>query len=141
MDEYLFLCPVCHDEVPLGFNQPNRKMCPQCKVKQAREQLLEENRKRRDHYKAQRNDCLVPVSRPLTDTQLADALFDAAQKEQLKQCQKCKFAGGKGSNLFCDFIAHKGHSRNKGSGAGDCRSFGSLTPGTKTDRRKSVSFL
>ena len=140
MSEYLFLCPVCYNLVPLGSKQPNRKMCPQCKIKQAREQLLNENRKRREHYKSQRNDCLFPVSRPLTDAQLADALFDLAQAEQLKQCLKCRYSGGKGSNLFCDFIAHKGHSRMKGSGPGDCRSFSPLTSSTKPDRRKPVSF-
>ena len=140
MAEYMFLCPVCHDLVPLGSKQPNRKMCPQCKVTQARDQLLEENRKRREQYKAQRDNCLFPVSRPLTDAQLADALFDVAQKEQLIQCQKCRYSGGKGSNLFCDFIAYKGYSRSKGSGPGDCRGFSSLTPETKADRRKSISF-
>ena len=140
MSEHLFLCPVCHDLVPLGSKQPNRKMCPQCKITQAREQLLQEHRKRREQYQAQRNDCLLPVSRPLTEAQLADALFDIARKEQLQQCQKCRYSGGKGSNLFCDLIAHKGHSRSKGSGPGDCRSFRALTADTKPDRRKPVSF-
>ena len=141
MGEYLYVCPVCKDTVLLGNIQINRKMCPSCRIKQEQNRILEEHRRISAIYKAQRNRFFIntPVRRPLTETQLADALLDAKSKIQLEQCKKCRFSCGKGINLFCDYITEKKRSRNKGSGPGDCRSFIPRDPNIKIDRRKPLS--
>lgn len=139
MESYLFFCPGCGEIIPLGSAQPNRKLCPQCTVRKAQAELLAEDKKCRERYKAQRADYLTPVSRPLTMTQLSDALFDVKRTEQLKQCVKCAYVGGKGSGMFCDFIAHTGYTRDKGSGPGDCRSFSPVSLQPMSKSRKSVT--
>ncbi len=140
MVEYLFTCPACNKTVSLGSLQPNRKVCPACKVKIEQQRLLDEHQKHRETYKKQRDDLLVPAERPLTETQLTDALFDVRIKEGLNQCKKCRYSSGKGSTLTCDYIAYTGHSRSRGSGPGDCRSFEPISGGKKIDRRKPVAF-
>lgn len=127
MQEFLFSCPVCRRAVPLGTYQPKRKMCPQCAVLQAQEQIISHNQKHahayREYMRDPNHDPLRKPQRPLTAQQLSDALFNVKIKEQLKQCIHCSYSSGKGSSLFCDHIAKANYSREKGSGPGDCRSF------------------
>lgn len=69
-----------------------------------------------------------------------DAEIDARSQKQIKlQCQFCKYQLKQLSNsrlrcIGCDYISWKGHSRDKGNGVGDCRSFEPMNKETKADR-------
>ena len=137
MEEYLYQCPICNCTVPLGTRQPNRKMCPACTVRQAQERIIIHHQQQAQLYRQHKydpsSDALQPPPRPMTQQQLHDALFNIKIKEQLKQCANCLFSSGKGINLFCDHIARQGHSTQKGSGPGDCRSY--IRKATKHKKR------
>lgn len=116
-------CPICGETMTLSGPLMKVPICLNCyppKVK------LAPGKRKHDYvatvYHTQKT-MEARIARQPTEQELIDAVLDAKNREQLKQCKHCTYSCFIGGNLFCDYVSYAGHSRTKGEGPGDCRSF------------------
>lgn len=129
-------CPVCGEEMTLSGPLMRVPICLKCNPPKVK---LPPGKKKPAYvatiYHTQKT-MDARVERPPTEQQLIDSVLDARSKAQLKQCKSCAYSCYIGGNLFCDYISFMGHSTDKGSGPGDCRSFKEKGNEVKKVKRK-----
>ena len=127
-----FYCPRCDRTLDLPYAKA-RKLCPECAAKAAKERdrLKQMERREETRFKKQQKRIALErakaAKRTVTET-------DRRIKEQCKQCKNCAYRFKDCDYVFCDYIFWNGHSRDRGNGPGDCRSF--VPKGTKLKRTK-----
>lgn len=109
-----FTCPDCGQTFELKY-VPNRLRCPECAKIHAKLIDKEGELRRRERKKMS----LPPKSK----TPNADAEQDERLRKQMEQCRTCGYLFRDGTVKFCDYISWMGHSRDHGTGPGDCRSY------------------
>lgn len=141
----MFNCLRCGREAEQSVCN-NRRYCPECSKIMERERAkiasIRNNREMKEslEIKKQTNRDQKKEETALAEAKKkADAELDARSAKQRKQCQKCKYQLRHGSDgkmycIGCDYISWKKHSRDKGNGPGDCRSFEPMKKETKAER-------
>lgn len=143
---HIFVCPKCGKTL-MQERITVRKLCTECAKAKDRERSkiasIRNNREMKESLaiKKQKNQEQKKGENALSEAKKkADAELDARSAKQRKQCQKCKYqlrrqgTAGKMYCIGCDYIAWEGHSRDKGNGPGDCRSFEPLTKESEAER-------
>lgn len=110
----------------------NRKHCPECAYAisvatyKAKYDLYRENARAKEKAK----------EKPPKPPKKKLSKLDTYIKEQSKQCKNCKYHYKDGDYEFCDYVSWHGQLRDKGEGAGQCRSF--LPKETKIKKKKTA---
>ena len=145
-----FTCPTCGQTLELPF-AANRKRCPRCSYKHGKELAREQDRERKEQYKKdararekQAKEAARKAAAAKAAAQAAahDAEIDAGSKKEIRLlCHRCVYRmydPNKEKTIGCNYLLWKGHSRDKGNGPGDCRSFVPLTSKTKQERAEHI---
>lgn len=128
-------CPLCGEKLVLSGPLMQVPICPVCTAKHVK--LPQGTRKKTyvaTQYHTQKTMDTPEVRQP-SEQQLVDADLDAKTKAQHRQCIHCAYSCIIAGALFCDYISHKGHSKEKGGRPGDCRSFLSKEDVKKISKR------
>jgi predicted RNA-binding Zn-ribbon protein involved in translation (DUF1610 family) len=148
-DEKGFInCLRCGLEIEQNI-RGSRKYCPSCaeivRLERQQEVHRRQNKERLEREKessAIKKLASQTEKSPFLEAQRkADAELDARSAKQRKQCEKCKYQLRQVTNnkpycSGCDYISWKKHSRDKGNGPGDCRSFAPLDKAAKEERKE-----
>ena len=141
--ENIFNCLRCGVEIEQNIRN-SRKYCPECaeimRLERDRQYSRERLAEERETNAIKAAGKQVEKSAFLEEHKKADKELDARSRKQRQlQCRFCKYQlrhGSKGKLycIGCDYISWKKHSRDKGNGPGDCRSFEPLTKAAKAER-------
>lgn len=139
----MFNCQRCGVEIDQNIRY-SRKYCPECaeimRLERDRQYSRERMAEERETNAIKAAGKQVEKSAFLEERRKADAELDARSRKQIQlQCRFCKYQLRQGSNnklycIGCDYISWKKHSRDKGNGPGDCRSFEPMTKEGEAER-------
>ena len=129
-----FYCPGCERTLELPYAKA-RKLCPECAAKAAKERDRLSQLERREETRFRKQQKRIALARA-KEEKLFVTETDKRIREQSKQCKNCAYLFKDCDYVFCDFIYWNGHSRDRGNGPGDCRSF--VPKGTKLQRTKDA---
>lgn len=138
----IFICLRCGSENEQSKHN-NRKYCPECAVamrlERSRVSSAERNVAVKESIAIKNLQQKKEVNALADAKKAADAELDARSAKQRKlQCRFCKYRLRCGTNgtitAGCDYVSWEGHSRDKGNGPGDCRSFAPESEETKAER-------
>lgn len=138
----MFNCQRCGVEIDQNIRY-SRKYCPECaeimRLERDRQYSRERMAEERETNAIKAAGKQVEKSAFLEERRKADAELDARSRKQRQQCKLCKYqlrAGGDGKMycIGCDYISWHKHSRDKGNGPGDCRSFAPMDKAARAER-------
>lgn len=129
-----FYCPACDRTFELPYAKA-RKLCPECAAQAAKERTRQLQQERKEETRFKRQQKQIALQKAKEEKQIVTEQ-DKRIKEQSKQCEGCAYLFKDCDYVFCDYVYWNGHSRDKGDGPGDCRSF--VPKGTKLKRTKDA---